>query len=148
MPESAYHIPLPPHCLSLFSAMATAPSSPFRFRTLTLNPEPKPAFAAPTRNLFFSHCRKCSVRSQSHSQSQLDLSSEIAAGLHLDQPMQAFNPLEPVPEAVVGPSVAFVPRPKRARKNVLLFYCEEMSDLARRVVAESDAIELRSISWK
>ena len=126
------------------SQLASAPYS--LFRTLTLNPEPKPAFPARigTRNPLLSICRKFSFRAQSH----VDLSPEIAGGFHLNLPMQSYNPLEPAAEAVVGPSVAFVPRSKRARKNVLLFYCEEMKDLARRVVAESDAIELRSISWK
>jgi hypothetical protein len=117
-------------------------------RALTLNPEPKPAFyfSAPTvtPNLFFSVTRKFPLRAQS----RLGLSPDLAGALHLDQPMQSFNSLEPVAEAVVGPSVAFGPRSKRPPKNVLLFHCEETSDLARRVVAESDAIELRSISWK
>ncbi|KAJ4757380.1 hypothetical protein LUZ62_067755 [Rhynchospora pubera] len=124
--------------------MASTPYSPFR--TLTLNPEPKPAFSSRTTSLlsFLSTRRNFSVRSQSH----VDLSPEIAARLRLDQPTQSFTPLEPAAEAVVGPAVAFVPPPQRARKNVLLFYCEEMTDLASRVVAQSDAIELRSISWK
>jgi hypothetical protein len=34
------------------------------------------------------------------------------------------------------------------QKNVLLFYCEEMRDLAQQVVARNDDIELRSISWR
>jgi len=33
-------------------------------------------------------------------------------------------------------------------KNVLLFYCEEMRELAQQVVARNDDIELRSISWR
>ncbi|KAL0447160.1 UNVERIFIED_CONTAM: Ribose-phosphate pyrophosphokinase, mitochondrial [Sesamum latifolium] len=33
-------------------------------------------------------------------------------------------------------------------KRICLFYCSEMKDLAERVAAESDAIELRSISWR
>lgn len=33
-------------------------------------------------------------------------------------------------------------------KKVCLFYCAEMKDLAERVAAESDAIELRSITWR
>ncbi|KAL0297013.1 UNVERIFIED_CONTAM: Ribose-phosphate pyrophosphokinase, mitochondrial [Sesamum radiatum] len=33
-------------------------------------------------------------------------------------------------------------------KRICLFYCSEMKDLAERIAAESDAIELRSISWR
>ncbi|KAL8532701.1 hypothetical protein ACS0TY_009059 [Phlomoides rotata] len=33
-------------------------------------------------------------------------------------------------------------------KSVCLFYCSEMKDLAERIAFESDAIELRSISWR
>lgn len=35
-----------------------------------------------------------------------------------------------------------------AHKNVLLFHCEEMRELAEQVVARNDDIELRSISWR
>lgn len=38
--------------------------------------------------------------------------------------------------------------PKRSKKNVCLFYCEEMRELAERVAMNSDSIELRSISWR
>lgn len=38
--------------------------------------------------------------------------------------------------------------PKRRKKSVCLFYCEEMRELAERVAMESDAIELRSITWR
>ncbi|KAL3835601.1 hypothetical protein ACJIZ3_010337 [Penstemon smallii] len=33
-------------------------------------------------------------------------------------------------------------------KRVCLFYCSEMKDLAHRIASESDAIELRSITWR
>ncbi|CAA7397548.1 unnamed protein product [Spirodela intermedia] len=48
----------------------------------------------------------------------------------------------------VAPSVAFSLPPKRSRKTVCLFFCEETRALAERVAAESDAIELRSINWR
>ncbi|KAL5228612.1 hypothetical protein ABZP36_016877 [Zizania latifolia] len=35
-----------------------------------------------------------------------------------------------------------------SHKSVLLFYCEEMRELAEQVVARNDDIELRSISWR
>nr|CAB3478161.1 unnamed protein product [Digitaria exilis] len=52
----------------------------------------------------------------------------------------------------VPPAIAPLALPKMAgargtHKNVLLFYCEEMRDLAQQVVARNDDIELRSISW-
>ncbi|XP_047322825.1 ribose-phosphate pyrophosphokinase 4-like [Impatiens glandulifera] len=37
---------------------------------------------------------------------------------------------------------------KNNAKRVCLFYCNEMKALAERIAAESDAIELRSISWR
>eukprot|EP00250_Pteridium_aquilinum_P033909 c6627_g1_i1 orf=65-1066(+) len=36
---------------------------------------------------------------------------------------------------------------KSAKKSVCLFYCSETEDLARRIAAESDTIELKSINW-
>lgn len=33
-------------------------------------------------------------------------------------------------------------------KRVCLFYCHEMKDLAERIASQSDAIELRSITWR
>ncbi|CAN4114252.1 unnamed protein product [Withania somnifera] len=33
-------------------------------------------------------------------------------------------------------------------KRVCLFYCNEMKDLAERIASQSDAIELRSITWR
>ncbi|MGV7354890.1 hypothetical protein PJM26_30845, partial [Mycobacterium kansasii] len=34
------------------------------------------------------------------------------------------------------------------KKKVLLFYCEEASELAQKVAAHSDLIQLQSISWR
>lgn len=36
----------------------------------------------------------------------------------------------------------------RPKKKVLLFYCVEAEDLARKVVAQSDHIQLQSINWR
>ncbi|KAF3789566.1 Ribose-phosphate pyrophosphokinase 3, partial [Nymphaea thermarum] len=49
--------------------------------------------------------------------------------------------LSPSPGLVITPSI-------RARKRVLLFYCNETKALAERIAAESDAIELRNITWR
>jgi hypothetical protein len=31
--------------------------------------------------------------------------------------------------------------------QVCLFYCDEMEDLARRIAAETDSLELKNIRW-
>ena len=36
----------------------------------------------------------------------------------------------------------------KTSKRVCLFYCAEMKALAERIAAESDAIELRGITWR
>lgn len=38
--------------------------------------------------------------------------------------------------------------PPKQSKKVCLFYCADTKALAERVAAESDAIELRSITWR
>lgn len=38
--------------------------------------------------------------------------------------------------------------PPKSAKKVFLFYCAETKALAERVAAESDAIELRGITWR
>jgi hypothetical protein len=53
----------------------------------------------------------------------------------------------------VPPAIAPLGLPKMAgsrgtQKNILLFYCEEMRELAEQVVACNDDIELRSIFWR
>lgn len=55
------------------------------------------------------------------------------------------RPLMAASPAVVSP-VAFPP--KRSKKSVCLFFCEEMRELAERVASASDSIELRSITWR
>ncbi|KAL0306723.1 UNVERIFIED_CONTAM: Ribose-phosphate pyrophosphokinase [Sesamum radiatum] len=37
---------------------------------------------------------------------------------------------------------------RRQKKQVLLFYCEEAEDLARKVAAHSDLVQLQSINWR
>ncbi|GER56019.1 ribose-phosphate pyrophosphokinase [Striga asiatica] len=50
------------------------------------------------------------------------------------------------PPSSTSMAAALDPSVKNA-KRVSLFYCSEMKDLAHRIASESDAIELRSISW-
>ncbi|KAL0443755.1 UNVERIFIED_CONTAM: Ribose-phosphate pyrophosphokinase [Sesamum latifolium] len=37
---------------------------------------------------------------------------------------------------------------RRQKKQVLLFYCEEAEELARKVAAHSDLVQLQSINWR
>ncbi|XP_039142778.1 ribose-phosphate pyrophosphokinase 4-like [Dioscorea cayenensis subsp. rotundata] len=53
-----------------------------------------------------------------------------------------------VPEVPSVPMMLGSIPPKRPRKSVCLFYCEEMRELAEQVALESDAIQLRSINWR
>ncbi|KAK2983347.1 hypothetical protein RJ640_016085 [Escallonia rubra] len=52
--------------------------------------------------------------------------------------------LKPLPSSLPMASTAEL----KSSKKVCLFYCAEMKALAERVAAESDAIELRSITWR
>ncbi|KAJ4962041.1 hypothetical protein NE237_021951 [Protea cynaroides] len=45
-------------------------------------------------------------------------------------------------------AAAAIDSPPKTSKKVCLFYCAEMKELAERIVAESDAIDLRSITWR
>ncbi|XP_042497696.1 ribose-phosphate pyrophosphokinase 4 [Macadamia integrifolia] len=45
-------------------------------------------------------------------------------------------------------ATAAMDSPPKISKKVCLFYCTEMKELAERVAAESDAIELRSVTWR
>lgn len=68
--------------------------------------------------------------------------ADRGAGLHH---IPRISPLMAASPAVAS-SVALPP--KRYKKSVCLFYCEEMRELAERVALESDSIYLRSISWR
>lgn len=52
--------------------------------------------------------------------------------------------LKPPPSSIPMVSTAEL----KNSKKVCLFYCAEMKALAERIAAESDAIELRSITWR
>ncbi|XP_043707427.1 ribose-phosphate pyrophosphokinase 4 [Telopea speciosissima] len=45
-------------------------------------------------------------------------------------------------------ATAAMDSPPKTSKKVCLFYCAEMKELAERVAAESDAVELRSVTWR
>jgi len=46
-----------------------------------------------------------------------------------------------------GGAVLSYPGPA-PEKHVCLFYCQEMEELAHRIAADTDNIELRKISWR
>ncbi|PIM99901.1 Ribose-phosphate diphosphokinase [Handroanthus impetiginosus] len=49
---------------------------------------------------------------------------------------------------ISNPMASTVDSSLKSSKRICLFYCSEMKDLAERIASESDAIELRSISWR
>ncbi|XP_075089273.1 ribose-phosphate pyrophosphokinase 3, mitochondrial isoform X2 [Nicotiana tabacum] len=51
------------------------------------------------------------------------------------------------PSIPMSAAAALGPAGKHS-KRVCLFYCDEMKDLAERIASQSDAIELRSITWR
>lgn len=59
---------------------------------------------------------------------------------------------DPIHIILKPPNSALLPSPMdsslKNSKRVCLFYCSEMRDLAERIASESDAIELRSITWR
>ncbi|XP_052206238.1 ribose-phosphate pyrophosphokinase 3, mitochondrial-like isoform X2 [Diospyros lotus] len=57
--------------------------------------------------------------------------------------------LKPPPSSSIPmASAAALDSSLKSAKRVCLFYCAEMKDLAERVAAQSDAIELRNITWR
>ncbi|KAG0624220.1 hypothetical protein M758_3G232100 [Ceratodon purpureus] len=60
----------------------------------------------------------------------------------------------PISAALIGSGVDanelvgdVIDQPKTNKKLVYLFYCDETEELARRIAAETDSVELRSIKW-
>ncbi|XP_028113842.1 ribose-phosphate pyrophosphokinase 3, mitochondrial isoform X2 [Camellia sinensis] len=56
--------------------------------------------------------------------------------------------LKPLHSSIPMASNAALGSPVTSSKKVCLFYCAEMKGLAERIASESDAIELRSITWR
>lgn len=50
--------------------------------------------------------------------------------------------------ATLAAAVGLWAMAKRVDKQVNLFYCAECEELARKVADHSDAIQLRTISWR
>ncbi|XP_072977517.1 ribose-phosphate pyrophosphokinase 4-like [Typha angustifolia] len=116
------------------------------------NPKPKPKVLSKPQSFrarfvpLVPRGKGAGIRSELTS---LDFFPESTGGggrLHVPQISPSSHMATSSASLAVVTSVALPP--KRPKKNVLLFYCEEMRELAERIVLESDAIELRSISWR
>ncbi|KAG8055597.1 hypothetical protein GUJ93_ZPchr0001g32594 [Zizania palustris] len=121
--------------------MATATSaSPAAFgaKTPVPGPQPIPASAFPRRSPRAAASGRLRASLHLGGASAASSSSVVGngSGIYLAPPVLA--PLAaPKMSGTVG-----------SPKSVLLFYCEEMRELAEQVVARNDDIELRSISWR
>uniref|UniRef100_A0A0D9YEC9 Phosphoribosyltransferase domain-containing protein n=1 Tax=Oryza glumipatula TaxID=40148 RepID=A0A0D9YEC9_9ORYZ len=125
------------------ASASASPAAAFGAKTPRPGPSPSPspasAFARPSPRASAAGRLHASLHLGGASASASATGSSIvsnASGIHLAAPVLA--PLAvPKMTGAVG-----------AHKNVLLFHCEEMRELAEQVVARNDDIELRSISWR
>uniref|UniRef100_A0A0E0C7E1 Phosphoribosyltransferase domain-containing protein n=1 Tax=Oryza meridionalis TaxID=40149 RepID=A0A0E0C7E1_9ORYZ len=123
------------------ASASASPAAAFGAKTPRPGPSPSPAsaFARPPPRASAAGRLHASLHLGGASATGSSSSSSIvgnASGIHLAAPVLA--PLAvPKMTGAVG-----------AHKNVLLFHCEEMRELAQQVVARNDDIELRSISWR
>ncbi|KAJ8438530.1 hypothetical protein Cgig2_024619 [Carnegiea gigantea] len=66
----------------------------------------------------------------------------------IDYEFSKINPIQIIPSTSVPlPMGSAIAEPSKHSKRVCLFYCPETRALAERVAAQSDSIELRSITW-
>jgi hypothetical protein len=79
--------------------------------------------------------------------SRASASGRIRASLHLSAAAGNGTGIH-VPPAIAPLALPKMAGSRGTQKNILLFYCEEMRELAEQVVARNDDIELRSISWR
>ncbi|KAE9454641.1 hypothetical protein RHGRI_033395 [Rhododendron griersonianum] len=116
----------------------TLPSPPSKTPTKTLTPSPSSLLP----NLQFSTKNRirCDIRSFGSPQ---EWTVDCVTG---GDPIHII--LKPPPFSIPMASNAALGSSAKNGKKVCLFYCAEMKDLAERVAAESDAIELRSITWR
>jgi hypothetical protein len=122
--------------------MATAASaSPAALRAKTPAPAPHPGpkstlafpWASPGASAAAASGR---LHSSLHLGGARGVGTANGAGLHVLHP--DVTPLA-VPKMAAGAG---------DQKSILLYHCEEMTDLARQVAARNDDIQLCSISWR
>ncbi|XP_074295838.1 ribose-phosphate pyrophosphokinase 3, mitochondrial-like [Silene latifolia] len=68
----------------------------------------------------------------------------------VDQHVSKIDPIQVIPRSPTLPALMASSSEQTVKhsKKVCLFYCHETEALAQRVAAQSDAIQLRSISWR
>ncbi|KAJ8451611.1 hypothetical protein Cgig2_018245 [Carnegiea gigantea] len=66
----------------------------------------------------------------------------------VDDQVSKIDPIHISPSSSTLPMASIVPETAKHSKKVCLFFCPETEALAQRIAAQSDAIELRGISWR
>ncbi|XP_077242741.1 phosphoribosyl pyrophosphate (PRPP) synthase 3 isoform X1 [Tasmannia lanceolata] len=91
----------------------------------------------------------CFMRSKNQVRSELS-SFENCRQWHLNSMSETRDHIQFIHNSIATTMAAasLNPSPSKNSKKVCLFYCAETKALAERVAAESDAIELRNISWR
>lgn len=107
------------------SSSSSSSSSPFSlsFKTATVG----------------SRCVRCGVRSLENQSGHRSLDF-----LSNGDPISLINPNS----SPISMAAASSESGSKCSKRVCLFHSDETRDLAERIVAQSDCIELRSINWK
>lgn len=114
------------------------------------SPKPKPSFASlpllpkSTNGLKEDDGRRIQVRSEIKS---FENSQNWTVEADRFRFVQNSSPHSPSSVSIAASSSA-MDSAMRATKKVCLFYCAETKALAERVAAQSDAIELRTITWR
>lgn len=110
-----------------------------------------PHLTKPTINsISFSHSSFNRIRGQFKCQQH---SSNSDNGAHHRWTVDCVTGSDPIhiilkPPASTGSSPMQMSSGLKNAKKVCLFYAAEMEALAKRIAAQSDAIELRSINWR
>ncbi|XAR48096.1 Ribose-phosphate diphosphokinase [Bertholletia excelsa] len=119
------------------------PPATSRKRSKTLAPSPLHSFLSPKPSEVRS-LPKCRIRCELTSfESPRKWTVDCVSG---SDPIHII--LKPPPMSFSMSSNETHDTAVKSGKKVLLFYCAEMKALAERIAAGSDAIELRSITWK
>lgn len=138
-PQLPPPFPSPPTANSLIYSNVPSPPPPAASLSFRFSDHP------PIPSLFFfARSNGFRIRCQlSHLGSSQGWTVDCVSGTHPD-PIHII--LKPSPSSLpMAPSSSSL---KTAAKRLCLFYCNEMKALAERIAAESDAIELRTISWR
>lgn len=94
--------------------------------------------------LRFNFTPKCEIRSF---ENHRNWTIEHVSNMNRDSILNNNNSSSLSPSSLVSASSSLSQLPMKNAKKVVLFYCAETQSLAEKIAADSDAIELRSISW-